>query len=109
MTSYIAEAADLVRARVSEIKGRPTATDQRLMLGYAALALPAARGQEVTWEDVHDQWSVFAGQVMTGHADLVPAGQLSDAVRDRDRPYLTAILDVGAQLAAEHAMTGEQS
>lgn len=86
--SYIDELAEEIRQEVRE-EDLSEADGAALFRVYAVLAL--AKGERAVLEDVHDAWAAWTAGRDPGHRSLRPFGELTDEVREYDRPYLDAI------------------
>lgn len=49
------------------------------------------RGENTTWEDVHNAWSVWRTKTQPNHQSLVPFNELSKKVQAMDKEYADAI------------------
>ena len=56
---------------------------------YTLLVL--VKGAHVTWEDVHDAWSVWRNQTQPNHQSIVHFDDLSKRVQAMDQEYADAI------------------
>jgi hypothetical protein len=63
--------------------------DSELLDLYALLVM--VRGGHVTYEDVHDAWSIWQSNTDVGHPSLIPFDQLSEEVQKLDGKYAKAI------------------
>ena len=63
--------------------------DSDLLSLYALLVF--TRGAHVTWEDVHDAWSIWKDRTNPEHKSIVPFDELSDEVKKMDQEYANAI------------------
>jgi hypothetical protein len=72
--------------------------DEELLGLYTLLAL--TRGRETTLKDVHDAWSVWRCATNPGHRSLIPFEQLTQDVKELDRPYRLAIHRAAEAVAA---------
>jgi hypothetical protein len=93
--NYIDEIASRIRARIDPIELPDTGLDQ-LFASYALLAL--SKGLEVSNEDVHDAWSVWATQFDPGNSSLVPFDELSAESQAQDTIFRDAIRETASQL-----------
>lgn len=93
--NYITEIADQIRDQIDPGKLPDEGLDQ-LFASYALLAL--SRGGDVSNEDVHDAWSVWATQFDPENESLVPYEDLSSAVQDEDTIFRDAIRKIARML-----------
>ena len=63
---------------------------------YALLVLVKAHG--VTWQDVHDAWSVWRTKTDSQHKSIVPFEALSEEVQRMDKEYADAIKETAEEL-----------
>ena len=68
-----------------------------LLRFYALLVL--IQGHCTSLEDVHDAWGCWRVATKPDHAALIPFGGLTPEVQELDRPYMTAIHQVAAEMA----------
>jgi len=69
--------------------------DGPLMDLYLALVL--TKGEETTLADVHDVWAIAQSRKRPDHWYIVPFGELSQEVREKDRVFVEAIHKVASQ------------
>lgn len=86
--TYLHDLAAEIRGEVPEAV-RPDEDTTELFLIYAVLLL--AKGDRVSREDVHNAWAAW--KVIRGedHQSVRPFGELSDATKDEDSPFVVAI------------------
>ncbi|GLY08286.1 hypothetical protein [Actinoplanes sp. NBRC 101535] len=72
--------------------------DTHLIGFYALLAL--THGQDTTLEHVHDAWALWRISTRPDHPDLILFDQLTPEVQELDRPYMQAIHQAAARVAA---------
>jgi hypothetical protein len=94
--NYIEELAAKIRAQVDPADLPADGLDQ-LFASYALLAL--SKGVEVSNEDVHDAWSVWATQFDPDSKSLVPFDELSTETQAQDTVYREAIRDAAKTLS----------
>lgn len=70
--------------------------DPQLNRLYALLAMTT--GTQTTLRDVHEAWALWRTMTSPGHKSLVPFHELSHEVRELDRPYCDAIIEVARQV-----------
>ena len=68
--------------------------DDELLLYRVYAVLLLAKGQNVTAEDVHNAWAVWASRYEPNHPNIRPFGELPAQVQSKDQPYVDAIHDV---------------
>ncbi len=88
MMTYLHDLAAEIHGEVPEaVRLDEDTTD--LFLLYAILLL--AKGEGVSREDVHNAWAAW--KVIRGedHESVRPFDELSDATKDEDSPFVTAI------------------
>lgn len=66
------------------------------------LLLVLVKGTAVTPKDVHDAWAVWRSRTRPDHPDLVPFGELTDEVKEWDKPFADAIAESARCGEAEH-------
>lgn len=88
MTTYLHDLAAEIRGEVPESM-RADENNTDLFLIYAVLLL--AKGEDVTCEDVHNAWAAWKAIRGEDHDSVRPFGELSEATRDEDSPFVTAI------------------
>lgn len=93
--NYITAIASQIREQIDPGKLPDEGLDQ-LFASYALLAL--SRGEDVSDEDVHDAWSVWATQFDPQNDSLVPYDDLSAAVQEQDTIFRDAIRKVAKTL-----------
>jgi len=69
--------------------------DPQLNVLYALLAMTT--GTQTTLRDVHEAWALWRTMTNPGHKSLVPFDELSYDVRELDRPYCEAIIEVARE------------
>lgn len=94
-SNYIEDVAEKIRSRIDPSKLPDSGLDQ-LFKSYALLAL--SKGSDVTNEDVHDAWSVWATEFDSDNASLKPFDELSEDVQAEDTIYRDAIREVARSL-----------
>jgi hypothetical protein len=94
--NYIEEIASRIRSEFDSAQLPNEGLDQ-LFASYALLAL--TKGPEVTNEDVHDAWSVWATEFDEHNPSLVPFDQLSPETQAEDGRFRDAINKVASELA----------
>jgi hypothetical protein len=67
---------------------------------YALLTL--VKGRDVTLENVHDAWSSWQSASDPDHDAIRPFAELDEETREKDRPYMVAIQELGIQLETKH-------
>lgn len=93
--NYIDEIASQIRERIDPSK-LPSEGMDELFASYALLAL--SKGTEVTNEDVHDAWSVWATKFDPENDSLVPFDDLSAKTQSQDTVFRDAINQVAKSL-----------
>lgn len=71
--------------------------DETLWLAYALLC--RSKGEEVTSEDVHDAWSLWATKADPESWSLVPFAELTVEMQSLDDEYRDAIRLVAAEMS----------
>lgn len=56
------------------------------------------RGIFVTWEDVHDAWSIYETNTNSCHKSIVPFDRLSKETQELDSNYAQAIKETATAL-----------
>lgn len=80
--TYLDEVRDGLIAELPDL-------DPNLLDLYALLVY--AKGQQVTFEDVHNAWALWTVRCMPGHKLLIPFSELEPDVQGLDEPYVNAI------------------
>jgi hypothetical protein len=93
---YIEKVAQQVASHLSPDQIPDQGDVDRLMRGYAVLAL--TKGVDVTAEDVHDAWAAWMIDVDPAHPALRPYRELDRETQDEDSPYLAAVRAVATSL-----------
>lgn len=93
--TYLDELAERIRAHVpAELL--PSEDTAGLFRSYAVLLL--AKGQSVTYADVHNAWSAWIAVRNPDHESLVPFDQLDEEAAASDAPFVEAIRRVAIDL-----------
>lgn len=93
--NYVEEVSARIRALIDPNK-LPNKGLSRLFSSYALLAL--SKGAEVSNEDVHDAWSIWATQYDPDNDSIVPYEELSADVQSEDTIFRDAIRKVSRDL-----------
>lgn len=93
--NYVAEVASKIR-EIVDSKSFPAEGAEQLFMSYALLAL--AKGIEVTNEDVHDAWSIWASEHDPNSSSLVPFDELDLETQGQDTRFRDAIISVARDL-----------
>jgi hypothetical protein len=98
--TYLDDLAAEIRSEVPDaVRLDEDTTD--LYLIYAVLLL--AKGDGATREDVHNAWAAWKAIRREDHESVRPFDELSDATKDEDSPFVTAI----RQVAKRHGMVAQ--
>ncbi|MEE2524727.1 hypothetical protein V1639_15505 [Pseudarthrobacter sp. J75] len=83
---------------------RPKRDAQTLYRLYALLTL--VKGRDVTLENVHDAWASWQSASDPDHEAIRPFIELDEETREKDRPYMMAIQELGIQLEKDQSRGG---
>lgn len=92
--NYVTRIAERIRSRIDPSK-IPAEGLEELFNSYALLAL--SKGSDVSNEDVHDAWVVWATKFDPDNDSIVPFDQLSKSTQEQDSIFRDAIRAVGLE------------
>lgn len=88
--------ANYVQIALGRLYDKLPDLDPELAQLYALLAMTT--GTQTTLRDVHEAWALWRNTTNPGHRSLIPFHELSHEVRELDRPYCDAIIEVARSL-----------
>jgi hypothetical protein len=89
--TYLDALADEIR-RAAPSDALPDEDTSSLFRSYAVLLL--AKGEEVTPEDVHNEWVAWMLDRGESHESMVPFAELSAETQAEDSPFMVAVRTV---------------
>jgi len=56
-----------------------------------------SKGENCSLEDIHDAWSIWKISIDSEHPHIIPFDELSSDVKELDREYMEAVVEVAEE------------